>query len=161
VAGRLPHPEHVRGSPIPAGRGSGLPLRWIQAKRHVGSHLSKAARSRTPGGVPRSFTLRVCTYPQSVSASIHFFRWASCSRRQVVVTGMPFCVASRAAIISDKKAREPTSRDDCDSLSLAQVLSRWISGTGQLVAKHLDVLVLSRVGIKRLAEDILCRAQCG
>jgi len=60
-----------------------------------------------------------------------------------------------------KKTREPTSRDDCDSLSLAQVLSRWISGAGQLVAKHLNVLVLSRVGIKRLAEDILCRAQCG
>jgi hypothetical protein len=79
----------------------------------------------------------------------------------VVVTGMPFCVASRAAIISDKKAREPTSRDDCDSLSLAQVLSRLVSGAGQPVAKYLNVLVLSWVGIKRLAEDILCGAQCG
>jgi hypothetical protein len=69
--------------------------------------------------------------------------------------------ARGVAVVSDKKARKPTSRDDCDGLSLAQVLSRWISGAGQLVAKHLDVLVLSRIGVKRLAEDILCRAQCG
>ena len=58
-----------------------------------------------------------------------------------------------------KKTRKTTSRDDCDGLSLTQVLSRWISGAGQLVTEHLHVLVLSWVGIKRLAEYLLCRAQ--
>jgi hypothetical protein len=96
------------------------------------------------GTVPRLFTLRgLHVSPERVG--------------DAVLRGEP----RRVAIVSDKKAGKPAARGDGDGLGLAQVLSWRISWPGQLVAEYLHVLVLRGVGIKRLAEDILGRAQCG
>jgi hypothetical protein len=42
----------------------------------------------------------------------------------------------------------------------AEMLSRRLSGDGELVAEHANVLVLSLVRAERLAEDLSCPAQC-
>jgi hypothetical protein len=49
--------------------------------------------------------------------------------------------------------------DDCDRLCLAEMLSRPVSGAGELVAEHVNVLELSLVREERLPENPSCPAQ--
>jgi hypothetical protein len=57
-------------------------------------------------------------------------------------------------VVGNEEARQLAPGDDGDGLGLAEMLSRPVSRTGKLIAQDANVLMLSRVGKERLAEDV-------
>jgi len=63
--------------------------------------------------------------------------------------------ARSAAIVGNKEAPQQLAPDnDRDCLCLTEVLRRPIPRTGELIAKHSNVLKFSLIREKRLAENI-------